>query len=325
MLKKADNMIGSNLSVVSKENIKKKIKSFGKYKNDAFFWNNGVLAYALKQYGFDGKNLKRLKKKKVKIAEIDDALYFYANFDWYSKGDHQKIYNFILSYSTSKNGSIVYRRNKPYIFIDALGMICPYLIKYYHDVKKDEKILDIVFNQFFNFFNNGFDTHSGLPYHGFDLDEKNKLGIIGWGRAIGWLLFGIAECLDYFPKNDTRIAMLKTKVQNLVQEVFGHIRKDGGFGWQVQALDGPADTSATAMIGYAVIKMIKIGFLEGNFSELLSKIEEFLANNVTDSGAVINSSAECQGFSMYPQKYENNSWGQAFTMMFFADRRNKLD
>lgn len=322
---KADRLIGSNLSIVSKNNVIKKIKSFGRYKNNAFFWNNGALTLALNKCGFQGKNLSSLEKKKAKIKEIDDTLYYYANFDHYDIAAHNKIYDFVTNCPISKGGSILYRRKAPYVFIDSLGMVCPYMMRYYHFVNQDNKILDIVFDQFNNFFNKGFDANSGLPYHGFDINEKNKLGIIGWGRAVGWLLFGFAECLDYFPKNDKRLDSLKLKVNDLLQILYLYIRKDGSFSWLLQALDGPADTSATAMIGYSVNKMAAAGFVDDDFSELLCSIECFLLENITESGSVINSSAECQGFSMYPQKYENNSWGQAFTVLFLVDRGYALD
>lgn len=44
------------------------------------------------------------------------------------------------------------------------------------------------------------DAASGLPYHGFDSDTGVKYGIIGWGRAVGWLMSGISESLAYLPE-----------------------------------------------------------------------------------------------------------------------------
>ena len=43
-----------------------------------------------------------------------------------------------------------------------------------------------------SFLNYGMDYLSSLPYHGYDRQSGVKYGIIGWGRATGWLLMGMS-------------------------------------------------------------------------------------------------------------------------------------
>ena len=57
----------------------------------------------------------------------------------------------------------------------------------------------------FYFFNmNVSHETSGLPYHGYDLKTKVKYGIIGWGRAVGWLLLAMADSYEYLEKEGYR-------------------------------------------------------------------------------------------------------------------------
>lgn len=39
------------------------------------------------------------------------------------------------------------------------------------------------------------DEKTGLPYHGYDEKTGMKYGIIGWGRACGWMLLGLSQSI----------------------------------------------------------------------------------------------------------------------------------
>ena len=93
-----------------------------------------------------------------------------------------------------------------------------------------------------SFLNYGMDYLSSLPYHGYDRQSGVKYGIIGWGRATGWLLMGMSGIIC-----DTGDKEVLAAFREIIDAVFTHQRRDGLFSWQLEAMDGPADTSATAM------------------------------------------------------------------------------
>ena len=83
------------------------------------------------------------------------------------------------------------------------------------------------------------DEASGLPYHGFDSDTGVKYGIIGWGRAVGWLMSGISESLAYLPEKHRSLVSCGTIFKSCPLLWWGFRREDGSFPWQPQARDGP--------------------------------------------------------------------------------------
>ena len=95
------------------------------------------------------------------------------------------------------------------------------------------------------------DEVTGLPYHGYDTKTKVKYGIIGWGRAVGWLMLAMCDSFEYLAEGKEKLLLA---YQKLVKKVLDYLREGGCFSGQLSTLEGPKDTSATAMIGYAMKK-----------------------------------------------------------------------
>lgn len=320
MTEKADQMIGLNLKLFTRKRIIKILRSKS-FSQDPFFWNNGVLSYALNSYGelkqdSNDLNNQSLASRKQDIRYIDDTLYFFANYS--SLRDPRSIADFIHKYPRSISGSIQYRSTYDGVFIDSLGMICAFLLKY-SKLSGDKSSHDLAVLQFVNFFKNGFDDITGFPYHGFNSDETEKLGIIGWGRAVGWLLFGLSESMEFIDKTDQSYELLCKHARLLVENICAYQRIDGGFSWQLQASKGPLDSSATAMIGYAIAKLERLKILNASYSLELKYIYDCLESCLSTDGFIEYSSAECLGFSMYPQIYKTNAWGQGFSILFLIE------
>ena len=118
------------------------------------------------------------------------------------------------------------------------------------------------------------------------------------------------------------------------ENVCKYLREDGYFSWQLSAIEGPKDTSATAMIGYAIKKGILV--LENGQKELfcaekeeqdkkesiqlfcsdgqdnesakiINEIKSALVNSARN-GKIYDCSGECEGFSQYPQVYGAYPW-----------------
>jgi rhamnogalacturonyl hydrolase YesR len=98
-----------------------------------------------------------------------------------------------------------------------------------------------------------------------------------------------------------------------------YLRSDGSFSWQLQAIDGHLDTSVISMLGYAIANHNNLDGQHRIYEEEAEKMLNCLLDNVSDDGLVQNSSAECRGFSMYPQVFEVNSWGQGFGLLFIIE------
>ena len=171
------------------------------------------------------------------------------------------------------------------------------------------------------------DNQSNLPYHGFNLKKSLKLGIVGWGRAVGWLLIGIVDSLEYIPKDHSEYKKLINILEEIISSIKEYQKEDGAFAWQISAREGISDSSATSMIAYALKKAIFINVISNENSMILNKCIQFLSSN-SEKGVVSQCSAECGGLGIYPQFYSNFPWSQGPTTslisLYLLEEKNKI-
>ncbi len=216
-----------------------------------------------------------------------------------------KLADFGMTYPTDEMGSFPYRaaQNNGYVFVDAIGLACPFLYRY-GTVYQRNDAMELAVKQIVNFAAYGMDGSTGLPYHGYVMNTGYKYGIIGWGRAVGWLLRGMIGCMI----SEYGAERLKDSYIDLVDSVLPYQHKDGYFSWQLQAMDGPVDTSATGMICAALEQGIRLHILEDpKYEQALQTGRNAIYRSVRD-GRVYDCSGECEGFGQYPQRYGAYPW-----------------
>lgn len=306
---------------------------------DPVNWPNGLLAKALADYYQDHKNsdeareiIDVLKKyydrflaRGCKIHYLDDAVSGMALIDLHQMtGDEKykeaadKIAQFLFRHETDDAGNLPYRpaQQNGYIFADAIGMACPFLCKY-GATYGDLNATNLAVTQLGNFIEMGMDEKSGLPYHGFVYESGVKYGIIGWGRAVGWLMIGMAESLHYMDPARPSYEPIKQAYRRLVDKVEAYQLEGGLYGWQLGAKDGPVDTSATAMILYAIAESLEDKVLIGIHRSRMMRGREALWNSVKD-GRIYGCLAECLGFGLYPQVYGAYPWSLGPALSLFT-------
>ncbi len=287
-----------------------------------------------------------------------------------------RIFDYLESCRKDAEGSIVYgqRSSNDWIYADGAGQTCLFFAEYARVMgglkeqgqKRDSegsgetadreeagrnpdeekrtcrvKIAeDEALRQAENFLSHGMDFRSGLPYHGYDEKSGMKYGIIGWGRAAGWLLLGLSE-LDFAEKE------YAGKAEKMILAVLDRIRADGLFSWQLDCIEGPLDTSASGMIFYSLLRMERCRKEEGTkqrqpqpeergackeresvcaadetiharIGAACEKAGELLFAMAGPDGKIGQASAECVDFAEYRQKYGNYPWGQGAVLAFLA-------
>ena len=154
---------------------------------------------------------------------------------------------------------------------------------------------------------------------------------------------------------DEQTESLTELLQKYMETVFSHQKEDGLFPWSLTdltqksgvfssvtadalrgaladrerreegeplqeirtAADHPADTSASAIIGWAAWKAMQAGLLDKErYEARLECLREGLLKQISPEGLVSGALAECDGFGLHPQKFGNYPWGQGAALTF---------
>lgn len=312
---------------------------------DKINWPNGLLAKALADYYMANRNTEEAREildtlKKYydrwirgghKMHYLDDAFSGMALIDLHQiTGDEkykvaaEKIAQYLFNHETDGAGSFPYRptQQNGYIFADAIGMVCPFLCKY-GSTYGDMNAINLAVTQLQNFIDFGMDEKTGLPYHGYQYESGVKYGIIGWGRAVGWLLIGMSETLAYMENTRPSYEPIKQAYRRMVDKVEAYQLEGGLYSWQLGAKDGPVDTSATAMILYAIARSLNTKVLIGIHKSRMVRGRDALWNSVKD-GKIYGCLAECQGFCMYPQVYGAYPWSLGPALSLFIEAQEQI-
>ena len=278
-----------------------------------------------------------LTKEKREDAESLEAL-------WICREGADICAGWIKAAKKTADGILAYRSQHPdWLFADTLGMLCPFACRYGVQ-KQDKELLNLGIRQLELFFQKGMDEKTGLPYHGYDEKTGMKYGIIGWGRACGWMLLGLSQSILWISEQPAgaeqaeqsaacpssrsvaregcnRLLLLQ---QQLLDSVFAWQRPDGGFSWQLQAQEGHRDTSAEGMIGYGAWLAAETAAVQRSeqWIPALSRLAAIMQTSI-QKGYVTDCSGECKGFAEYPQVYGTYPWGSGSALAFLAGKRFK--
>ena len=313
---------------------------------DKINWPNGLLAKGLIDYYIGHKNSDQAReirevlqayfdgwiKNGHKMYYLDDALSGMALIELHQITGEERyrqaadeMMRFLSFHITDKAGSLLYRPNQKngFVFVDSIGMICPFLCKYGHTYG-DAKAIGLAVTQIQNFVDFGMDGKTGLPYHGYKFEDGLKYGIIGWGRAVGWLMIGMSESLAFMDETSPDYEYIKQIYRRLVDKVESYQLENGLYCWQLGAKEGPVDTSATAMILYSIAQSLNMKVLIGIHRSRMLRGREALLGMVKE-GKLDNALAECQGFSLYPQVYGAYPWSLGPALSLFAVTSEEKD
>jgi len=368
-----DDLLGiMNVSLV--QQVKDVVKSFmgrSVRTKDPLFWPAGMLMLGLVSSAEqeDGEIKSKclaaisahldmwLKSYDGKIDFVDDTLsgvcfiraYELTHEDKYKEAA-DKIAQFILTAPRDEQGTIIYNpgRNSSNIFADGVGQVSMFMAAYTSAFPDSDIVISSGFRldaskQIKNFFEMGVDKKSGLNYHGYSLHDNQKKGLLGWGRAFGWLYMGVAEaacaafnssdeaadndecrgdCPDRkrcFMNSGFNITGLYRQMSRTALE---YQRADGGWSWQIQGAEGHIDMSATGMIAYSLARGYNAGIFDNveDIDNSFDKAVECMLSH-TEKGAVLDALSSCDDFGVHYQTYGHYPWGQGAVLAALAEIR----
>ncbi len=304
-----------------------------------------------------------------RIDFVDDALAGFSMIKLFESTRDDKIakaiediYNYLKDSPKDKLGAIIYNPGKgnTNIFADGIGQSVMFLsshinmklknrsetfrgetntnIEYYSESDYLAEI-QLVYSQLVNFYTYGRDNRSGLIYHGYSLVDKpqpekdgftcEKKGLLGWGRAVGWIMLGLSEAA--LMEKNLSIGNKAVKewsffdiipwYNDMVRVVLDYQRQDGAWSWLIQAVEGHIDMSATGMIAYSLARGITYGVISEDLLEItkaaLSKAKTAMLEH-TENGVVKDALSSCDDFGVHYQNYGVYPWGQGAVLAALA-------
>ena len=268
------------------------------------------------RWAFGGRKLYSLEDAYVGMTLID--IHQITGDERYKEGV-DKIYHYIIEHETDDAGSLIpdpLARDK-YIYVNTIGTVCPFLAKY-SSVYGDMGAMNMAIVQIENYLASGMDEKTQLPYHGYNSETGMKMGIIGWGQAVGKLLMGMSETLFYMDPTSPSYENIRQCYRRIVDKVETYQAEGGLYHWQLSAKEGPADTAATAMILSAVAQSLEDKVLIGIHKSRMMRGVEALKACIQEDGSLPGAEADAEGFSMYPLKFDSYPWGLGPALSLFV-------
>ena len=221
----------------------------------------------------------------------------------------------MLNKSFNEYGHIPYNNSISNIcFVDTIGMVCPFLIKYAVVYQKPD-FVNIAIKQIGQYFRFGFDEKTKLPFHCFNSENEFRLGICGWGRGCGWWAIGVVDSLreimnlDGF--NKEKALLLKLSV-SFMDNFKKYICDDGSVG-RMLLQQSLSDSSASAMLAYCYAYMFTLTH-KNEYKDNAEKIIGYLKTATRRDGVIDYSQGDTMGIGYYSSNFSVVPAAQGFAV-----------
>lgn len=241
--------------------------------------------------------------------KAETAMLFYALLcSGYEDDENLKsaIADYVAKVSAAAgDNTLPYVLGKKEHYVDTLGMVCPFLIKY-HQTYGAPEMLDLAKRQFDEFYKYGIHEKTGLPVHCFKPDSGMPLGAYGWGRGCGWLALALDESIALLDGKDEYADVLKERAEQLINALLPYQNEDGSFGALIGVEDSRHESSATAMIGGLLCRM--------GYRNEAEKCLSYLMSVTRRNGEVDFAQGDTMGIGNYSHRFEPMPAAQGFAL-----------
>ncbi len=281
----------------------------GNYKGNAIqSWQEGSVLLSANEFSQEKAEIfieKVLSEKdKFNSNRVDTAMLFFAMMKNKNISDEkirisaEKIAQFLFK-KYDETGSIPYGGNSNILFVDTIGLVCPFLAEY--AVKfNDKKSLTIAMKIIEEYYLHGFHKELKLPIHCFDKRNNAPIGIYGWGRGCAWWATGLADtyrAIENINGFENEKEILLNFIDSFAGTIINYQRKNGAFDRNSLLFSGE-DSSATAMLAYFLGFAGKITGKDEYFSSA-QKAMKYIYSVTRRDGTVDWSQGDTMGAGFY--------------------------
>ena len=275
---------------------------------------NYIQKYLYKHFDSDGQ-------WKEKPQYIDCAILSYAvmKYDTTDKYKPSLDYTYeLIKELVGEDNTVKYRKSMPnYRYVDTVGFISPFLVKY--GLKyNDEKAIELGIKQITEYYKYGFDSDNNIPFHAYDVNNKYKLGLCGWGRGLGWFAIGLIDAWRELPNNNKYKNILEEIVIKYANTILKVQLDNGGFGWTVTRKETRIDSSTTATLGYFLVCASEIEEITESCLEGYNKAIKYLMSVTKKNGEVDFSQGDTKDIGVYSGEFNILPFTQGFTLRLIS-------
>ena len=261
---------------------------------------------------FDGNGQWKEKPEFVDCAILSYAIMKYDTADKYK---HSLDYTYeLIKELVGEDNTVKYRKSMPnYRYVDTVGFISPFLVKY--GLKyNDEKAIELGIKQITEYYKYGFDSESNIPFHAYDVNNKYKLGLCGWGRGLGWFAIGLIDAWRELPSSNEYKNVLEKIVIKYANTILKLQLDNGGFGWTVTRKETRIDSSTTATLGYFLVCASEIEEITDKCLEGYNKTIKYLMSVTKKNGEIDFSQGDTKDIGVYSILFDILPFAQGFAL-----------
>jgi len=254
---------------------------------------------------------------KEKPEFVDCAILSYAvmKYDTADKYKPSLDYTYeLIKELVGEDNTVKYRKSMPnYRYVDTVGFISPFLVRY--GLKyNDEKAIELGIKQITEYYKYGFDCENNIPFHAYDVNNKYKLGLCGWGRGLGWFAIGLIDAWIELPSSNEYKNVLEKIVIKYANTILKVQLDNGGFGWTVTRKETRIDSSTTATLAYFLICASEIKEITESCLEGYNKAIKYLMSVTKKNGEVDFSQGDTKDIGVYSMLFDILPFAQGFAL-----------
>ncbi|MEA5129457.1 MAG: glycoside hydrolase family 88 protein [Proteiniphilum sp.] len=269
---------------------------------------NEVKLAELKRY-FDKYYISDNGQPRFIINKVDQAVFGIVAINLYSVYKEDKYRTFVsiifefISINYSKNKIVLYRENTINELNDTIGMIVPFLVRYY-EFLKNPLALKIARNQLTFFIEYGTDMNTYLPSHGINRKNGIKIGSNNWGRGIGWFFIGLKDFYEISGEFEEQYLGLCNTVLQL--------KNNEGLWGQFPGSDDTFDASSSTLIIYSLPPE------EYNMYKVLNLLSKYISKE----GFILQTSGDTERPNSYSKVFGKSELSQGILLLILGKYKN---
>jgi unsaturated rhamnogalacturonyl hydrolase len=211
------------------------------------------------------------------------------------------------------DGTVSYKSHThDFRFVDTVGFISPFLIDYGQKFHVQAAI-DLGIRQLAAYTQFGLKHPEFIPCHTYLTDSKMPVGLVGWGRGLGWYAIGLIDSYEALDASHPEKQLLGEWVKQFAEMAVQFQRKNGSWGWIVMHPGARSDSSTTATLVWFLTRVNHLA-MAADYTNAIQRAMGYLQSVTQRNGAVDFSQGDTKGVGVHSQEFSILPFTQGFVL-----------